>query len=124
MTIIQVATDEPKAEQWKLLGQYAYPTNIQRFLNERSATADTETANYIAGSIQQSSAYFLASESSPLDISPLLLYYGATNLLSGISAMLVGVKLLTKHHGMQLHLPSAANPQIRDFEVRPIPGAL
>jgi hypothetical protein len=119
MNVIRIATDEPKAEQWKLLGQFAYPTNIQRLHSERNITADTETVNFIAGCIQQSSAYFSASEAAPLDISPLLLYYGATNLLSGMSAMLEGAKPPTKHHGMQLYLPGTDNPRIGDFEVRP-----
>lgn len=119
MNVIQIATDDPKAEQWKLLGQYAYPTNIERFLNERSITSDKETVNFIAGCVQQSSAYFSASEAAPLDISPLLLYYGATNLLSGVAALLTHAKPTTKHHGMQLYVPSVADPRIGDYEVRP-----
>jgi hypothetical protein len=126
-SLIKIATDNPKAEQWKLLGQFAYPKNIARFLKERGVTANDETVNFIAGCLQQSSAYFSASESAPLDISPLLLYYGATNLLSGVSAMLTNARPQTKHHGMQLYLPHVAHPRIGDFEVRPcrpLDGAL
>lgn len=127
MKITRIQSDNPRADQWKLLSQFSYPTNIDRYAKEKGLTFAKETIDYIAGCIRQSEAYFNAAESSPLDISPLLLYYGATNLLAGTSALLTGHKLPIGHHGMYFPLPNNSNPRIADYEIsptRPSDGAL
>lgn len=118
MELIRIATDNPKDDQWKLIGQYAFPTNISRYAQEHNLSPSVETVNYIAGCIRQSEAYFVAAEASPLDISPLLLYYGATNLLAGVSALLTGTKALIEHHGMYADKTTVTAPMIGDFQVK------
>jgi hypothetical protein len=120
MKITRIQSDNPRVDQWKLLSQFSYPTNINRFAQEKGLTFSKETVDYIAGCIRQSEAYFSAAESSPIDISPLLMYYGATNLLAGTSALLTGNKLPLMHHGMNFHLPVVVNPKIGDYEINPI----
>jgi len=127
MNIVRIQSDNPRADQWKLLSQFSYPTNIIRYAKENSLAPTKETIDYIAGCIRQSEAYFNAAESAPIDISPLLLYYGATNLLAGTSALITGDKLPLQHHGMNFHLPAYVNARVGDYEInpiRPIDGAL
>lgn len=120
MNRIRVATESPKADQWRLLGQYAYPVNISRYLkNKGHTTVPTGIEEYIAGSIRQGEAYFAAAQAAPLDIKPLLLYYGASNLLIAASAMLVGDQPKIKNHGMRLDASTAARKRIADVQIRP-----
>ena len=121
--LIRINSENPKADQWKLIGQFFYPTNIDRYAKEHSLTPTKETVDYIAGCIRQSEAYFNASETSPLDISPLLLYYGATNLLSGTTALLTGAKPTIEHHGMTFSVPTTPNPRVGDYEIKPVNAA-
>lgn len=120
MDIIRIATDNPEAEQWKLLSQYAYPLNIRRYLEGKGLPQTEETIDFIAGSVRQSEAYFTAANVAPLDISPLLLYYSATNLLAGAASMKTGIKHTIRHHGMNSKLPATPDSRIADFEVRPV----
>lgn len=117
MSVTRIATDNPKTDQWKLLGQFAYPTNIRNYLKEKSLPEDADTVDFIAGCIRQSEAYFTAAVPAPLDISPLLLYYGATNLLAGISALLSGAKPPIEHHGMYPDKSTINAPRIADFHI-------
>jgi hypothetical protein len=116
----RIQSDNPKGDQWKLLSQFSYPTNIGRYAASAALSPLPETVDYIAGCIRQSEAYFKASQESPIDISPLLLYYGTTNLLAGISALLTGSNLPIVHHGMRLTPPSAAGAGIGEWEINPI----
>lgn len=118
MEMLRIATDNPKEDQWKLIGQYAYPTNINRYAKVHKLSPSVETVNYIAGCIRQSEAYFTAAEAAPLDISPLLLYYGATNLLAGVSALLTGTKSLIEHHGMYADKTTVAAPMLGGFQIK------
>jgi hypothetical protein len=118
--LTKINSEDPKADQWKLIGQFSYPTNIERYLQGLGLTPTKEAVDYISGSVRQSEAYFIASESSPLDISPLLLYYAATNLLYGAVALLTGAKPNIQHHGMNFILAAKPHPRIADYEIKPI----
>lgn len=121
MDVRRIATENPKADQWKLLTQFAYPTNIREYLKNRGfADPSLDTLEYIAGCMWQGEAYFTAAENSPLDIAPLLLYYGAANLLAGVSAMITGVRPAIEHHGMKLKPPDTEPIRIKDAEVKPV----
>lgn len=105
-----INTENAAQEQRRMLSRYAYAQIVTRFLEERGFTAHTDTVNYITGSIRQSDAYFTSARRAPLDISPLLLYYGAANLLGGIAALLHGAKLEITSHGMKIDgLPNLAS---------------
>ena len=119
----RVRTENPQADQWRILAQYSYEPNIRRYLASRGHTSPTSAdIEYIAGSLRQGEAYFRAVQTAPLDISPLLAYYGAVNLLSGTVAMLLGSRPeIKKSHGMELVQP-LVGPRIADVQVRPLSG--
>ncbi|HYT04127.1 MAG TPA: YaaC family protein [Gemmatimonadales bacterium] len=121
MKVRTIQTEEPRLEQWRLLSRYSYEPNIARFFGSRGATAPTPSlTEYIAGSIRQAEAYFVAATDAPLDIQPLLLYYGAANLLAGAGAMLAAGKLPIKNHGMTLQQSSSGGGRIADLEILPV----
>ena len=81
-------TETPELEQWRLLGQFRYAPNIRRYLAEHGLIpAFHGIEDYVCGSIGQAEAYYQAARVAPLDISPLLLYYGTTSLLAGAAAL-------------------------------------
>ena len=110
-------TETPIAELWRHLGQYRYPPNINRYLAERGIALTPGIENYVAGSIGQADAYFNAGLSAPLDISPLLLYYGATSLLSGAAALMAGQPLKIDSHGMVIGPGASSVTRVSDIEV-------
>ncbi len=118
--ILRVATENPKETQWRSLARYGYPASIQSYLRDRglSPAADVDV-RFIVASIQQSRAYFSAAENAPLDISPLLFYYGSTNILLGSATLLLGIRPPVKGHGMKLRVPTPFT-RMADIEVIPV----
>ncbi|REJ77961.1 MAG: hypothetical protein DWQ47_16530 [Acidobacteria bacterium] len=115
-----IRSEDPNSEQWTLLSQYSYPIHIRRYATAHGLSFSDDTLSYVAGSIRQSEAYFTAAKSSPLDISPLLLYYGATILLAGVRSLMTAQTPAAKHHGMRFFLPSGTSTRIADFRIRPV----
>jgi hypothetical protein len=101
--VVYINSENAAKDQWKLLAQYAYPTNIVRYLQQHGFADSEKLVEYIAGCFRQSEAYFVAAENSPIDISPLLQYYGVATLLAGASALIRGDQLPIKEHGMALN---------------------
>lgn len=126
MEVVRIPTENPKTDQWRMLGQLAYPTNVGRFLAERDLAAiDARVTEFVVGCIRQGEAYFSAARGSPLDISPLLLYYGATNLLGALATLLLGHQPNIRHHGMKI--PDTQVGRIASVEIvptKPTVGAL
>lgn len=126
MEVIRIPTESPKTHQWRMLSQFAYQANIRKYLAKSGfAAPDAKTVEFIAGCVRQGEAYFAATQNSRLDIAPLLLYYGATNLLAGVSAMMSGARPEIRHHGMQIS--PCEEGRIADISVlptRPSNGAL
>jgi len=126
VTVTRIVTEDPKEEQWRRLSQFTYETNIKKFLTARGHHAVSgEVLAFIGGSIQQGRAYFSAAETAPLDIGPLLVYYGATNILAGAATMLMGTRPDIRTHGMKLWVPKTdflADAEISPFD--PHHGAL
>jgi hypothetical protein len=99
--MVLIRTENPRADQWKWLARFGYPLTIKRQLTERGHTnQEDELVDFIAGCFRQSEAYFSASGSAPLDIAPLLLYYGATSLIAGTAVLLTGEHFAAHRHGM------------------------
>jgi hypothetical protein len=118
MDVLHIATENPEVEQWRLLSQFAYSANIHKHLQGRGfKTIEKDTVEFIAGSIRQGKAYFDAAKSAPLDILPLLLYYGAANLLSGAYAMITNAHPPIKNHGMNI-LDTVVS-RIADVQIAP-----
>ena len=96
----EIFTESPEDDLWRELLQYSYRANVPRYLKEHSLDEDEDTINTIIGSFLQANEYFKASKSANLQISPLLLYYGATNLLLGLTSLMTGKRPEIKNHGM------------------------
>ncbi len=121
MELLSIRTENPKADQWKLLAQFIYPTNISKHMNNHGFGMPTgKTIEFIAGCIRQAEAYFISAEVSPIDISPLLLFYGSANLLAGASGLIVSSPLAIHRHGMKLQLPISDQHRIADVKVVPL----
>jgi hypothetical protein len=122
VTVTRITTENPISDQWKMLSQYAYPLNISRYFAQRSTTASTtkDTVEFIAGCVRQAEAYFTAASQAPLDIAPLLVYYGSSNLLLGIGALIIGVKPTVNDHGMKLFVPLKDDLRISEVEIQPV----
>ncbi len=100
--------------------RFSYSNNISRFLNEHGFRQQEQTIiEYIAGCFRQSEAYFSSSSKAPLDISPLLLYYGATNLLAGSVALLNNAIPKITEHGIMPTLQGVNLDRIANFRMKP-----
>lgn len=118
MSLIRRSTENPQKEQWQLLSQFAYTSNIERYLRQKGFdNIDNSIVELIAGSIQQAEAFFISAGNAPIDISPLLLYYGTTNLLTGGYSLLTNTRPPIENHGMVI--PDVAGNQIADVRVLP-----
>lgn len=105
MEIIKRPTENPDKEQWQIISQFFYPTNIKKYFHKNGKDSiDQGIIDLIAGSISQSYAFFTSAKKSSIDIAPLLLYYGASNLLIGTYALLTKEIPLIKRHGMRLSI--------------------
>ncbi len=100
----RILTEDPQREQWLLLSPFMYPSNVRRYISERGAALapDDPVADYVAGSLAQAQEYYVASQRASLNTSPLLLYYGLTNLLVGCLGLRLGTKPRIFRHGLRL----------------------
>ena len=79
--MISVFSENPENDLWRELLQFSYEANINRYLSKKGLHANGETINCIVGSFLQADEYYRAAKDANLQISPLLLYYGTTNLV-------------------------------------------
>lgn len=86
--MISVFSENPENDLWRELLQFSYEANINRYLSKKGLHANGETINCIVGSFLQADEYYRAAKDANLQISPLLLYYGTTNLLYGMVNLL------------------------------------
>ena len=100
----KIFTENPEEEMWRTILQFSYPANIRRYIEEKGFNSDDKLIECISGSILQSYEYYNACKTSNLQISPLLLYYGTTNLLYGMTNLLTGKINEIRNHGMHIQL--------------------
>jgi hypothetical protein len=111
-----------------MLITYTYPNNIRKYFNKKSfSDYSDELIESISGSFSQAYEYFEAFKNSTLNISPLLLYYGTTNLFNGVANLTSCKVNLIENHGMKIkeipeELTSIGNLKITP--VNPAKGAL
>lgn len=104
----KIFTEEPEQELWRSLLQFSYKANIDRYFQERqipinATDGETDTlANCIAGALLQADEYYKASKNVSLQVEPVLLYYGTTNLLYAMSVLLNGSVPQVSNHGMHI----------------------
>ena len=96
----QIFTENPENDLWQELMQFSYKANVERYLEEHNLVKSEDTINTIIGAFLQANEYFKASKTVNLQISPLLLYYGSTNLLLGLCSLKKGIRPEIKNHGM------------------------
>ncbi len=97
-----IFSENPEKDLWRELLQFTYEANIRRYLEKKGITADEKTQTCIVGSFLQAYEYYKSAEQANLQISPLLLYYGSTNLLYGMVNLLSGTINKISNHGMKI----------------------
>lgn len=97
----KIFTENPESELWRELLQYSYKANVERYFKDHSITKDDKVTDCIIGSFLQAHEYYKASTNVNLQIAPLLLYYGTTNLLFGMSSLFAGKICEITNHGMK-----------------------
>ena len=81
MEIEKIYSEKAEEDIWSSLLKFTYTENLKRFFNDRQEDVNEVLIETISGSISQAYEYFSVSKNASLQVSPLLLYYGATNLL-------------------------------------------
>lgn len=117
MEIEKVYSEKAEEDIWSSLLKFTYPENLKRFFNDREEDINEDLIETISGSIAQAYEYFSVSKHASLQVSPLLLYYGASNLLYGTSCLLTGEILEVNNHGMKIDF-SLKNQQIADTVIK------
>ena len=102
-SIKKVFSENPENDLWRELLQFSYDENVKRYLFEKGLENNEEIINIITGSFLQAFEYYKLSKTANLQIAPLLLYYGSTNLLNGMCVLTSGEKCDIKNHGMKIH---------------------
>ncbi|MGL5657331.1 MAG: YaaC family protein [Fusobacteriaceae bacterium] len=114
-----IYTENPIEEQWRQILHFSYPNNIKSYFNKKGIKDVSEKIiENISGSILQSKEYFDNFKNSSLQIKPLLLYYGVTNLFNAFSILLSNTIPEIKNHGMQLKI--ADYKKIADLKINPV----
>ncbi len=115
--MMKIYSEQPETDIWIRLSNYTYRNNIIDYFDEKNISDYDETIiDKISGALHQSKEYFDASKTSSMHISPLLLYYGYTNLMIGIYCLMTGKDLDIKNHGMNLNIPTESK-KIGDVEI-------
>ena len=123
----RIFTENPEEDLWRELLQFSYKANIERYFSEHSITPDANVVDCIIGSVLQAYEYYKASVNVNLQISPLLMYYGTTNLLYGMSSLMDGKIHEIHRHGMKPNASTINNGYIADATVNfedPIHGGI
>ena len=84
---------------------YTYPNNIKKYFAQKKMSYDEDILDIIVSSILQSEEFFKISQNVSLNISQIILYYGAINLFNGILTLIHGEELPINTHGISLQLP-------------------
>lgn len=117
MEIEKIYSEKAEEDIWSSLLKFTYTENLKRFFSDRQEDVNEDLIETISGSISQAYEYFSVSKNASLQVSPLLLYYGATNLLYGISCLLTGEVLKVENHGMKIE-PSLKNQQVAETTIK------
>lgn len=105
INISTVYSESPENDLWRELLQYSYEANIKRYLENKGISPEEETVNCIAGSFLQAFEYYKSAKEADIQIAPLLLYYGSSNLFYGMINLLSGSINKIDNHGMKLLIP-------------------
>lgn len=116
--IKEIFSENPVNDQWQILLRFAYSNNIKKYLVANGVESFPDNLlEIISNSFQQAYEYYKAAQTVSLNISPLLIYYGTTNLLLATASIVSGEKLSIENHGMQLIIPKNFT-RIADVEIK------
>jgi len=101
----KVFSENPEKDLWRELLQFTYEANIIRYLEKNRLCKDEDVINCISGSFHQAHEYYQSAKTANLQIAPLLLYYGTTNLLYGMANLISGKINKVSSHGMNIFVP-------------------
>lgn len=108
-SIKKVFSENPENDLWRELLQFSYDENVKKYLSQKGFNYNDELINMITGSFLQAFEYYTLAKTANLQIAPLLLYYGTTNLLNGMSVLIHGKNSDIKNHGMKIHPDDITN---------------
>lgn len=115
----RIISENPEGDIWKALLRYSFPTNIEKFMLAKHGVAPSkDLIDSVSGSMTQAEAYFRASKMAPLDISPLLTYYGSINLIAASCSLATNAIPNVKGHGANLTIPATMS-KLGDVEIKP-----
>jgi hypothetical protein len=116
--IKEIFSENPIDDQWQILLRFAYASNIKKYFADKAMESPQDNLlETISNSFQQAYEYYNAVQAVSLNISPLLIYYGTTNLLLATCSLIARNVPVIKNHGMQLLVPSNS-ARIADIEIR------
>lgn len=111
-------SENPEEDIWLNLKRYSFVENIYRYYKDSEVNPSEDLVEAISGSILQAYEYFQASKTATIQTAPLLLYYGATNLLFAASCLLKGEIVKVNGHGMKLVDSNKLNKNILKNKVK------
>lgn len=111
-------SENPEEDIWINLKHYSFPKNIYNFYEKKDIKPSRELVEVISGSFIQAFEYFKASEKTTIQTSPLLLYYGTTNLLYGASCLIEGEIKEVNGHGINLINKNKLNENILENKIK------
>lgn len=109
---IVVYTETPEIDLWKKLLQYSYKARIQAYFTKNGIKIEPDNNriyDVVSGAFLQANEYFALSKSASLYTAPLLLYYGAANLILGAVVLMTGKELNVQNHGMKILLDDSSS---------------
>ena len=115
--MITYFSENPENDLWREILQYTYEANIIRYSKKHRKEIKADTIACIAGSLLQAFEYYKSAKDANLQIAPLLLYYGSTNLLYGMANLIKGEINHIENHGMKIFIPDEME-YIADTNIR------
>jgi len=115
--MISFFSENPENDLWREILQYTYEANIIRYSKKHKNEIEEDTIACIAGSLLQAFEYYKSAKEANLQIAPLLLYYGSTNLLYGMANLIKGEINHIENHGMKIYIPEKMK-YIADTNIR------
>ena len=98
-----IYTISSETDIWKQILYYSYSDKIREYLgNTFEQLIENTLTESISGSILQAKEYFDAAKSASLQIKPLLLYYGTTNIMIAFAKLKMKKQLEINEHGMRI----------------------
>ncbi len=100
--IKKIISENPIFDIWQMILHYSYPNNIIKYYKQNKREYEIDIIDIVVNSLLQANEFFQVSNEVSLNILPMVLYYGATNLFNGLLTLISGKELPIKTHGLKL----------------------